>query len=70
VFASVLTNGTSSTIAVVLQQFAGSQDTGATPLYGQLMAAALVSALPVVVLYLVFQRYLVSGLGAGSLSGT
>jgi ABC-type glycerol-3-phosphate transport system permease component len=70
VFASVLTNGTSGTIAVVLQQFAGVQSGGTAPLYGQLMAAALVSGLPVVVLYLVFQRYLVSGLGAGSLSGT
>jgi multiple sugar transport system permease protein len=34
------------------------------------MAAAFVAALPVVVLYLVFQRYLVSGLGAGGVSGT
>jgi ABC-type glycerol-3-phosphate transport system permease component len=70
VFASVLTNARSETISVVLQQFAGVQETGGTPLYGQLMSAAFVSGLPVVVLYLLFQRYLVSGLGAGSLAGT
>ena len=34
------------------------------------MAAALVSAIPVVALYLAFQRYLVHGLSAGALSGT
>jgi ABC-type glycerol-3-phosphate transport system permease component len=43
---------------------------GAQPLYGDLMAAALVSAIPVVILYLGFQRYLVHGLAAGALSGT
>ena len=51
--------------AVVLQVFGSTQEGGAIPVYGQLMAAALVCALPVVVLYLVFQRYLVSGLAAG-----
>jgi ABC-type glycerol-3-phosphate transport system permease component len=70
VFASVLTNGQSETIAVVMQSFSGAQATSSEPLYGQLMAAAFVAALPVVVLYLVFQRYLVSGLGAGGVSGT
>ena len=48
-----------------LQVFGATQEGGAIPLYGQLMAAALVCALPVVVLYLVFQRYLMSGLTAG-----
>jgi multiple sugar transport system permease protein len=33
--------------------------------YGQLMAASLLCAAPVVLLYLVFQRYLVDGLTAG-----
>jgi ABC-type maltose transport system permease subunit len=33
--------------------------------YSQMMAAALVCAAPVVLLYLVFQRYLVGGLTAG-----
>jgi len=57
---------------VTLEQFglAQSEGFGAQPLYGDLMAAALVSAVPVVVLYLAFQRYLVHGLAAGALSGT
>lgn len=70
VFASVFTNASSATVAVVLQQFAGSQATSSAPLYGQLMAAALISGIPVVALYLAFQRYLISGLSAGSLAGT
>jgi multiple sugar transport system permease protein len=64
-FASVLTNPETRTAAVSLQVFGATQEGGAIPLYGQLMAAALVCALPVVVLYLVFQRYLMSGLTAG-----
>lgn len=68
-FASALQN---QTIAVTLEQFglAQSEGFGAQPLYGDLMAAALVSALPVVVLYLAFQRHLVHGLATGALSGT
>jgi multiple sugar transport system permease protein len=67
-FASALQN---QTIAVTLEQFglAQSEGFGAQPLYGDLMAAALVSAIPVVVLYLAFQRYLVHGLAAGAVSG-
>lgn len=70
-FASALTNNQTQTVAVALQQLGvqQSQNAGAAPLYGDLMAAALVSAVPVVVLYLVFQRYLVHGLASGALSG-
>ncbi len=64
-FASVMTNTDSRTAAVALQVFGASQEGGAIPLYGQLMAAALVCALPVVVLYLVFQRFLIGGLTSG-----
>ncbi|GAA0955489.1 carbohydrate ABC transporter permease [Virgisporangium aurantiacum] len=64
-FASVLTNPDTRTAAVSLQNFGAAQEGGAIPVYGQLMAAALVCALPVVLLYLVFQRYLVSGLTSG-----
>ncbi|GGF19564.1 carbohydrate ABC transporter permease [Subtercola lobariae] len=64
-FASVLTNSDTRTAAVALQVFGATQEGGAIPLYGQMMAASLVCALPVVVLYLVFQRYLVGGLTAG-----
>ena len=71
-FASALTNTQTQTVAITLQQFGEAQgeSVGAQPLYGDLMAAALVSAIPVVVLYLGFQRYLVHGLAAGALSGT
>lgn len=64
-FASIMTNPESRTAAVALQVFGATQEGGALPVYGQMMAAALVCALPVVVLYLIFQRYLVGGLTAG-----
>jgi multiple sugar transport system permease protein len=68
-FASVLTSPETRTIAVQLQAFSSAQDGGALPLYGQLMGAAIVSALPVIILYMVFQRYLVGGLTAGGVKG-
>jgi trehalose/maltose transport system permease protein len=64
-FASVMTRPDTRTAAVALQVFGSSQEGGAIPIYGQMMAAALVCAVPVVVLYLIFQRYLVGGLTAG-----
>jgi trehalose/maltose transport system permease protein len=64
-FASVLTRPETQTAAVALSAFGSTQEGGAIPVYSQVMAAALVSAAPVVLLYLVFQRYLVGGLTAG-----
>lgn len=64
-FASVMTRPESQTAAVALQIFGASQEGGAIPMYGQMMAASLVCAAPVVILYLIFQRYLVGGLTAG-----
>jgi trehalose/maltose transport system permease protein len=64
-FASVMTDVDSRTAAVALQVFGATQEGGAVPVYGQLMAASLLCAAPVVLLYLVFQRYLVDGLTAG-----
>src|SRR4051812_47829873 len=64
-FASVLTRPETHTAAVALQVFGSSQEGGALPVYSQMMAAALVCAAPVVLLYIVFQRYLVGGLTAG-----
>jgi len=64
-FASVMTSRDTRTAAVALQVFGATQEGGAVPVYSQMMAAAIVCALPVVVLYLVFQRYLVGGLTAG-----
>lgn len=68
-FASVLTSPETRTLAVQLQAFSSAQEGGSLPLYGQLMGAAVVSALPVVILYMVFQRYLVGGLTAGGVKG-
>ena len=64
-FASVMTNVDTRTASVALQVFGATQEGGAIPVYGQMMAAALVCAVPVVILYLLFQRYLISGLTAG-----
>jgi multiple sugar transport system permease protein len=64
-FASVLTRPETHTAAIALQIFSSSQEGGALPVYSQVMAAALVTAIPVVVLYMAFQRYLVGGLTAG-----
>ncbi len=67
-FASVLTLPETRTVAVQLQAFnAVSQQGGGPPFYGQVMGAAIVSALPVVILYMFFQRYLVGGLTAGGI---
>ncbi|MBO0782103.1 MAG: carbohydrate ABC transporter permease, partial [Ktedonobacteraceae bacterium] len=68
-FASVLTSPETRTIAVQLQAFSAAQEGGGLPLYGQLMGAAVVSALPVVILYMIFQRYLIGGLTAGGVKG-
>ena len=65
-FASVFTRPQTHTAAVALQVFGATQEGGAIPVYAQLMAAALVCAAPVVILYFAFQRYLVGGLTAGS----
>lgn len=68
-FASVLTSPETQTVGVQLQVFSAAQEGGALPLYGQLMSAALVSGLPVVILYMIFQKYLIGGLAAGSIKG-
>ena len=65
-FANVLTQPSTRTAAIALQKFSAATEGGSIPLYGQMMAASLVCAVPVVTLYLVFQRYLVGGLTAGS----
>lgn len=68
-FASVLTSPETRTLAVELQTFSVAQQGGALPLYGQMMGASVVSALPVVILYMVFQRYLIGGLTTGGVKG-
>jgi multiple sugar transport system permease protein len=53
-FASVLTRPETQTAAVALSTFGATQEGGAIPVYSQVMAAALVTAAPVVLLYLIF----------------
>lgn len=61
-FASVLTTSSTRTIGIGLQEYA----TQSNIAWNQLMAAAVVVSLPVVVGFLALQRYLVRGLTAGS----
>lgn len=68
-FASVLTRTNTQTLAIAMQAFTSVESGTGIPAYGQLMAGAVVSSVPVVVLYLCFQRYLVHGLAGGSVTG-
>ncbi len=61
-FASVLTDDSTRTLAVGLRSYA----TQANVYWNQVMAASLVVSLPVVLGFLLLQRYLVSGLTAGT----
>lgn len=66
-FASVLTSPTTRTLGVGLRTYLS--ENYALPQWNQLMAASIVSAIPAVVLFLVVQRYIVTGLASGSLKG-
>lgn len=61
----ILQSGDSWTIPLGLQAFRGQFSTN----YGALNASILLSIIPVVIVYLIFQRYFVSGLTAGAVKG-
>jgi multiple sugar transport system permease protein len=61
-FASVLTDDSTRTLAVGLQGYATQNNV----YWNQIMAAALTVSVPIVVGFLVLQRYLVAGMTAGS----
>ena len=61
-FASVMTNDTTRTLAVGLVGYATQNDV----YWNQVMAASLVVSVPVVAGFLLLQRYLVAGLTAGA----
>lgn len=61
-FASQLTNSDTRTLSVGMQSYA----TETNVYWNQVMAAALVVSVPIVVGFLILQRYLVSGLTAGA----
>ncbi|GAA0398180.1 ABC transporter permease [Acrocarpospora corrugata] len=61
-FASQLTNSDTRTLSVGMQSYA----TETNVYWNEVMAAALVVSVPIVVGFLILQRYLVSGLTAGA----
>jgi multiple sugar transport system permease protein len=61
-FASVMTNESTRTLAIGLQEYSTLTDV----YWNQIMAAALVVSTPIVVGFLLLQRYLVAGLTAGA----
>lgn len=68
-FASVLTNGSTQTVAVGLQAYVASGEAGGDVFWGQLMAASLTSGVPIIVIFLFVQKYIMGGLSAGSVKG-
>ena len=64
---TLLLDNTKQTLMVYLLQFQSSPTHGAD--YGGLMAAATLTALPVVILFVLFQRRISSGLTAGAVKG-
>jgi len=67
-FASVLTSQATRTIGVGLQAFLDSGDGGGV-YWGQLMAASLTSGIPIVIIFLILQRYILGGLSSGAVKG-
>jgi multiple sugar transport system permease protein len=61
-FASVLTNKATRTLSIGLQGYSSQQDV----LWNQLMAAAVVVSLPVLIGFMLVQKHLVAGLSAGA----
>ncbi|MCL6632271.1 MAG: carbohydrate ABC transporter permease [Alicyclobacillus herbarius] len=68
-FASVLTSAQTHTVAVSLQAYVSSGESGGDVYWGQLMAASLASGLPVMVIFLIFQKYIIGGLASGAVKG-
>jgi trehalose/maltose transport system permease protein len=67
--ATVLSGPSTQTVTVALDAFLATQQTGTIPAYGVLMAASVVSALPVLILYLSLQRFIVAGMTGGAVRG-
>jgi multiple sugar transport system permease protein len=68
-FASVLTSPTTRTVAVGLQEYIAGGEAGGSIYWNQLIGASLISSLPIIVLFLLFQRVITGGLTAGALKG-
>ncbi len=68
-FASVLTSSATKTLGVGLPGYLASGEAGGQVFWNQLMGASIVSAVPAVVLFLLVQRFIVSGLTHGAVKG-
>jgi multiple sugar transport system permease protein len=64
-FAVILTQSSSKTAPVVVAEFSGQY----VSLYGQMVAAAVLASLPVVVLAVVFRKYVMKGFVEGAVKG-
>jgi multiple sugar transport system permease protein len=62
-FASVMTDSSTATLSIGLQSYASEVDV----YWNQIMAAALVVSVPIVAIFLLVQRHLISGLTTGSI---
>jgi multiple sugar transport system permease protein len=60
-FSSVMTNSNTATLSIGLQSYASQTDV----YWNQIMAATLVVSVPIVVVFLLVQRHLISGLATG-----
>lgn len=65
-FAFMFVFGDKTTLPVLLRGFVGGE---AGVFWGQVMAAAVMTTIPVAVVFLIFQRYLIQGLAAGAVKG-
>ncbi|HEV7216838.1 MAG TPA: extracellular solute-binding protein, partial [Chloroflexota bacterium] len=68
-FASVLTSSQTKTLGVGLPGYLASGEAGGQVFWNQLMGASIVSAIPAIVLFLLVQRFIVSGLTPGAVKG-
>ncbi|MGH7919260.1 MAG: carbohydrate ABC transporter permease [Candidatus Dormibacteraceae bacterium] len=66
-YAEVLTNPQTRTLGVALQYYAS--ENSFLPQWNQLMGASVVSAIPAIVLFMIVQRWIVTGLSSGSIKG-
>lgn len=64
-FAVILSSSDTKTVPLTIAEFSGQFQT----LYGEMIAASVVSSIPVVLLAIVFRRYLVEGFVEGSVKG-
>jgi multiple sugar transport system permease protein len=64
-FAIILSSARTKTVPITIAEFSGQFQT----LYGEMIAASVISSIPVVLLAIVFRRYLVEGFVEGSVKG-